>query len=98
MPRRHRFNWYTISFFACEFLNLINVILQLVLTNVFLQGAFVVYGHELLNYIRNQGAGYGFDVNDHFNPADVVFPKVGIVTLLSLMVNFLGFMKGATCR
>lgn len=75
---------YSFKFFFCELLNLINVVIQMWLTDYFLNGAFKQYGHELLNYIQN-GEGHFFQpfldsnaLGDSANPADVVFPKVSV--------------------
>lgn len=50
----------------CEILNLINVIVQIYLTNWFLGGAFLGLGRSISEPLSK----------DEVNPLDIVFPKV----------------------
>lgn len=67
--RKHR--TYGFMFAFCEFLNLLNVIIQWIMADVFMRGRFHDYGSNALYYFRFQS-----DVPDVFNPCDLVFPKM----------------------
>ncbi|TRY72555.1 hypothetical protein TCAL_00996 [Tigriopus californicus] len=67
--RKHR--TYGFMFAFCEFLNLLNVILQWIMADVFMRGRFHDYGSNALYYFRFQS-----DIPDAFNPCDLVFPKM----------------------
>lgn len=57
---------WSAGFIFCEFLNLLNVLLQVYVTNEFLNGRFLELG---LKIVEN---GFGSSVDE----LDVVFPKV----------------------
>ena len=44
---RHNHNFYAFRFFACEFLNLANVLFQIYFMDFFLDGEFTTYGTEV---------------------------------------------------
>jgi len=60
---------YAFSFFLCEFLSLLNVFLQMYITDRFLGFQFSTYGWDVLT----MAAG---NPEDSSNPMNVVFPKV----------------------
>lgn len=66
----HRHNFYFFRYFACEILNLINVLGQIYFTNRFLGGAFTTYGIEVLSHSET--------TNQHMrtDPMVKVFPRV----------------------
>ncbi|RXG52790.1 Innexin inx2 [Armadillidium vulgare] len=65
----HEFKSYTFRFFFCEVLNMVNVLLQLYLTNLFLDGAFTTYGTRVVEFSRQK-------FGTRLDPMDEVFPKV----------------------
>ena len=71
---------YTWKFFACELLNMANVTAQWLLTDAFLDGAFSLYGHQLINYIEDR-TGLAISLNDGngddstMDPADASLPQ-----------------------
>ena len=44
---RQNHNFYAFRFFACEFLNLVNVLFQIYFIDFFLDGEFTTYGSEV---------------------------------------------------
>lgn len=67
--RLHSQNMYAIKFIICEILNLINVIIQVVLMNLFLAGQFILYGPKVFSYTFINPE----ERDDHLN---IVFPKL----------------------
>ena len=64
-------NTYAMCFFAMEILNLLNLFVQMWLTDIFLHGKFLNYGSRVVNYVDEFSMG-SFD----WNPMDEVFPKI----------------------
>ena len=64
---------YFYRFLACELLFLVNVILQLVLMDVFLGGAFITYGINVWGLLLKAP-------EEREDPINLVFPKVGKCT------------------
>lgn len=60
---------YAKRFFYCEILNLLNIILQIYITDVFLKGQFIRYGWDMM-FARTREA----------DPTNKVFPKLGKCT------------------
>eukprot|EP00095_Tigriopus_kingsejongensis_P004950 maker-scaffold969_size75217-snap-gene-0.12 protein:Tk04950 transcript:maker-scaffold969_size75217-snap-gene-0.12-mRNA-1 annotation:"hypothetical protein DAPPUDRAFT_303790" len=58
-----------LKYFACEFLNLINVIWQIIFTDIFLAGEFRMYGISALSFVLQ-------DPEDRVDPMSLVFPKM----------------------
>ena len=67
-----RYNKYFLKYHFCEWLNLINVIFQMILMDVFLGGMYSTYGSAVWN-ISN------LDPEDRSDPMNFVFPKVFII-------------------
>ncbi|XP_014215357.1 innexin inx2-like [Copidosoma floridanum] len=65
----HSQNFYAFRFFFCEFLNFINVFLQMYVVDVFLGGEFSQYGLEVVGLTE-------MDPDDRIDPMSRVFPKV----------------------
>ena len=87
------FRFYTINykrknqrkalwFFVCEVLNLLMLLLQIYLTNKFLNGAFMLYGHKALRYVEMNVPWAAGPVTDeeYSNPQEQIFPKVTTCT------------------
>merc|ERR1719430_1533 len=53
----------------CEFLNLINIILQLLITNRFLGGEFTAYGSRVVDFMNQ-------DPSERTDPMYKVFPRI----------------------
>jgi len=66
-------NTYAVTFFFMEILNLLNLFVQMGITNEFLQGRFINYGSRVLNYVHDSTIGSG---GWNWNPMDEVFPKI----------------------
>ena len=64
---------YASGFFFMEILNLVNIISQIFLTDMFLMGRFLNYGTRVAYHVRDLEIG-GSDWN--WNPMDEVFPKM----------------------
>ena len=60
---------WAFKFYFCEFLNLVNVIFQMCLTNTFLGHSFSEYGLEVLNFTNE-------DPENRVDPMSRVFPRV----------------------
>eukprot|EP00091_Calanus_sinicus_P004317 TRINITY_DN14578_c0_g1_i1.p1 TRINITY_DN14578_c0_g1~~TRINITY_DN14578_c0_g1_i1.p1 ORF type:complete len:250 (-),score=89.77 TRINITY_DN14578_c0_g1_i1:346-1071(-) len=69
MKHPHEHQVWSANFLFCEFLNLLNVISQIVLTNKFLGGAFYMYGLEVLSWSS-------LDPEDRVDPISRVFPRL----------------------
>ncbi len=65
----HNQNAYAARFFFCEFLNLVIVIGQIYLMNLFLSGFFIQYGFEVITMADK-------DPEDRFDPMARLFPKL----------------------
>lgn len=59
---------YATKFFFCELLALLNVIMQMILIDCFLDWEFSSYGTKVLKFI--------FDDEERFDPMTKIFPKV----------------------
>ena len=68
---RHNHEIYAYTFFACEFLNFVNVICQMFFMDFFLGGEFTTYGSEVVR-MTDMEQEYRTD------PLSRVFPKVTI--------------------
>ncbi|KAL0276066.1 UNVERIFIED_CONTAM: hypothetical protein PYX00_003728 [Menopon gallinae] len=62
-------NFYAIRFFACEFLNFVNVVGQIFFMDLFLDGEFSTYGREVLSFTQ-------LEPEQRHDPMSRVFPKV----------------------
>ncbi len=77
MDSQHRNKSYAWWFFACELLNMANVVVQWFILDYFLGGAFRSYGAEFLHYFDPKEVGGSEVVSaEHVDPSEVVFPKV----------------------
>ncbi|XP_076062710.1 innexin inx2-like [Oratosquilla oratoria] len=59
---------YAFHYFACEILNLVNVVAQMILLDKFFGGFFANYGTEVLNHLGEE--------DPKLNPLLTVFPRV----------------------
>ena len=66
---RREHQMWALKFYFCEFLNLVNVIFQICLTNTFLRYAFSEYGLEVLSFTNE-------DPENRVDPMSRVFPRV----------------------
>ena len=66
---RHNHEIYAYTFFACEFLNFVNVLLQLLFMNFFLGGEFTTYGSDVISMTN-------LEQEQRSDPLSRVFPKV----------------------
>jgi len=66
---RHNHNFYAFRFFACEFLNLANVLFQIYFMDFFLGGEFTTYGSEVLAMTEMEN-------DQRTDPMARVFPKI----------------------
>ncbi|RWS12662.1 Innexin shaking-B-like protein [Dinothrombium tinctorium] len=66
---RGHHNWYAAKFFFCELLALANVIGQMFLLDKFLDGEFMRYGIEVIEF-------HEMDDEDRIDPMIRIFPKV----------------------
>ena len=62
-------NIYVYKFIFCEFLNLVNIIGQMYLMDVFFSGHFTTYGSEILSMSAREP-------EQRYDPMSKVFPKV----------------------
>jgi len=62
---------YAFRFFLCELLNLVNVVFQIMITDKFLGGRFMNYGHRYMQMVNTE-----YNEFDEANPVLEVFPKV----------------------
>ena len=69
MKHPHEHQVWSANFLFCEFLNLLNVISQIVLTNKFLGGTFYTYGLEVLTWSSR-------DPEDRVDPMSRLFPRL----------------------
>nr|BDT62529.1 MAG: innexin [Metapenaeus ensis majanivirus] len=65
---RHH-DYYAKKYLFCEFLSILNCILNILLLNKFLNGMFLDYGNKVLAYYQNDNV-------TTINPMTIVFPKV----------------------
>uniref|UniRef100_A0A1B6CKW9 Innexin n=1 Tax=Clastoptera arizonana TaxID=38151 RepID=A0A1B6CKW9_9HEMI len=65
----HTQNFYAIRFFICEFLNFVNVILQIYFVDFFLDGEFSTYGSDVLRFTE-------MEPEQREDPMARVFPKL----------------------
>ena len=70
---RHNNDYYAYRFFMCEFLNLVNVIGQIYLMDLFLGGEFTTYGSDVI-------AMTVLEQEERDDPISKVFPKVRLTT------------------
>ena len=66
---RHNHEIYAYTFFACEFLNFVNVLLQLLFMDFFLGGEFTTYGSDVISMTN-------LEQEQRSDPLSRVFPKV----------------------
>ncbi|KAK9509208.1 hypothetical protein O3M35_006571 [Rhynocoris fuscipes] len=71
---RLTFKYHFYKYFICEIINLINVILQMYLMDLFLEDKFTSYGLDFINYITD------YTVNIDVDPMALTFPKVSKCT------------------
>lgn len=69
----HGHNFYAMRFFFCEFINFLNVIIQMYLTNYFLGSEFSTYGYDVFKFSDMKP-----ELRD--DPMSRVFPKVSKCT------------------
>ncbi|KAJ8973836.1 hypothetical protein NQ317_017993 [Molorchus minor] len=62
-------NWWAYKYYFCEVLALINVIGQMFLMNRFFDGAFLMFGLEVINFINS-------DQEDRIDPMIQIFPRM----------------------
>lgn len=69
---KHHFDLKTYArrFFICEILNLLNILFQIYITDVFLKGQFLRYGWDML-----------ISKSKELDPTNRVFPKLGKIFL-----------------
>lgn len=65
--QRHKF--YAIRYWACEFLCLVNIIVQMFFMNRFFDGEFWAYGLNVLNYSEASQ-------EERYDPMVYVFPRL----------------------
>eukprot|EP00096_Caligus_rogercresseyi_P002424 TRINITY_DN1454_c0_g1_i1.p1 TRINITY_DN1454_c0_g1~~TRINITY_DN1454_c0_g1_i1.p1 ORF type:complete len:365 (-),score=98.56 TRINITY_DN1454_c0_g1_i1:1841-2935(-) len=65
----HTHNFYAFKYFLCDFINLINVILQMYMVNRFLGGVFMAYGTDVLAWSEA-------DPETRTDPLQEVFPRI----------------------
>ncbi|XP_030749888.1 innexin inx3 [Sitophilus oryzae] len=65
----HQHNTYAFGYFLCEALNFINVIVNIVLTDKFLGGAFMSYGTDVVRFSN-------MNQENRTDPMVAVFPRV----------------------
>ncbi|TRY68309.1 hypothetical protein TCAL_03015 [Tigriopus californicus] len=65
----HSHNFWAIKMLFVEFLNLVNVILNIFFVDVFLQGEFSTYGYQVIKFLEA-------DPENRIDPMATVFPRV----------------------
>ena len=65
----HNFEFYAARFFICEFLNFVNVVLQIYFMDVFLDGEFSTYGRDVWGFTE-------MEPEEREDPMARVFPKL----------------------
>ncbi len=75
---QNKYNRYAFGFFGCEFLNVLVVIGQFFVTNVFLRGQFLTYGVDVIRFYRVPAEEAV--MSDIVNPMCEVFPRVASCT------------------
>jgi len=65
----HLHNTYAIGYFFCEALNFVNVMINIILTDKFLGGAFMSYGTDVIHYSN-------MNQENRTDPMIAVFPRV----------------------
>ncbi|PNF19253.1 Innexin inx3 [Cryptotermes secundus] len=103
----HLHNTYAAGYFMCEALNFINVVGNIFFVDVFLGGAFLKYGTDVVRYS-------GLNQENRTDPMIAVFPRVtkctfhkfgpsaievGVChkTVLHILHDILGYRKTAAC-
>ena len=76
---RHNHTYYAFTFFGCEFLNFVNVVVQMFFMDFFLGGEFTTYGSDVLQMTDQEQ-------EDRNDPLSRVFPKV-MMTTLTMMIT-----------
>jgi len=71
-------SWWATKLVASEFLNFINIILNIVVMDWYLGNGFLSYGPEVLGHQREEDGGGSLE---QINPFDLVFPKMAKCTL-----------------
>ncbi|XP_018562317.1 innexin shaking-B isoform X1 [Anoplophora glabripennis] len=62
-------NWWAYKYYVCEVLALVNVIGQMFLMNRFFDGAFLMFGFDVLTFINS-------DQEDRIDPMIQIFPRM----------------------
>ena len=65
---RHNHEFYCYTFFACEFLNFVNVVTQMFFMDYFLGGEFTTYGSDVVQMTD-------MEQEERTDPLSRVFPK-----------------------
>lgn len=65
----HMHNSYAYAYFFCEFLNFINVFLNMIIIDTFLNGTFMTYGTEVIQF-------HSMDQENRTDPMIEIFPRV----------------------
>ncbi|XP_045475550.1 innexin inx3 [Harmonia axyridis] len=65
----HLHNNYAFGYFFCEILNFLNVIINIIMTDKFLGGAFLTYGTDVINFSN-------MDQENRTDPMVSIFPRV----------------------
>ncbi|CAL4122854.1 unnamed protein product [Meganyctiphanes norvegica] len=77
----HRQHYYAFKFFFCEIVNLINVIMQIFITDKFLGYQFLSYGSRVVQF-RDEPSY--LDSSSPVHPMDEVFPKMSRCLMYTL--------------
>ncbi|XP_043200722.1 innexin inx2-like isoform X1 [Amphibalanus amphitrite] len=64
-----RHNIWAIKYVVCETLNLLNIILQLIITNQFLGGEFMTYGTQVVEFMN-------YEPQNRSDPMYEIFPRI----------------------
>ncbi|KAK7603681.1 hypothetical protein V9T40_003680 [Parthenolecanium corni] len=65
----HMHNGYAYAYFFCELLNFINVFLNMIIIDTFLNGTFMTYGMEVIQF-------HSMDQENRTDPMIEIFPRV----------------------
>ena len=82
---RHNHELYAYTFFACEFLNFVNVLLQLLFMDFFLGGEFTTYGSDVISMTN-------LEQEQRSDPLSRVFPKV---TCFNPVLSFITTLRSS---
>ncbi|XP_068912040.1 innexin shaking-B isoform X2 [Tenebrio molitor] len=73
-------NWWAYKYYFCELLSLINVIGQMFLMNRFFDGAFLMFGFDVIAFINS-------DQEDRIDPMIEIFPRMTKCTFYKFGVS-----------